>query len=313
MDQFQSLETLSRRQLLKLIPTAVLGGIGYGVAKAADVIRRNQSTYMKISLAAYSFHKFMVNRGTPDQIQAAKMSLEKFIDFCADQNLDGTELTAYYFPKDITTEYLNTIKERTFRLGLSISGTAIGNDFCLPEGEARQRQLAMCREWVDHSAALGAPVIRIFAGKVPKGDSEEAAIERCIDGINQSVEYAATRGVCLALENHGGITSTASQMLKIIAGVKSSPWFGVNFDGGNFLTADPYADLERIAPYAINAQLKVEMSPDGKKEPADLARVIKILKNVQYRGFVALEYEAEEDPFEAIPRYLRLIRDHISN
>ena len=279
---------------------------------AADPIQRNGKPHMKLSLAAYSFSRLLPNRGTPEQITAAKYSLEKFIDFCAEQNLDGAELTAYYFPKEITNDYLMSLKERTFRLGLDISGTAIGNDFCLPEGPAREASLKMCREWIDHSAALGAPVIRIFAGNVPSGDKEEVARERCIDGINQSLEYAATKGVCLALENHGGITATPEQMLKIIQGVKPSPWFGVNFDGGNFRTEDPYADLAKIAPYAINAQVKVEVAPGGKKELADLPRVVKILKDANYRGFVVLEYEAAEDPFIAIPPYLKRLRELIS-
>ena len=279
---------------------------------AAEPIVRNNRSHMKLSLAAYSFSRLLPNRGTPEQIAAAKFSLEKFIDFCADQNLDGTELTAYYFPKEITNDYLMSLKERTFRLGLDISGTAIGNDFCLPEGEAREKNLKMCREWIDHSATLGAPVIRIFAGNVPAGDSEDAARERCIDGINRSLEYAATKGVCLALENHGGITATPEQMLKIIKGVKPSPWFGVNFDGGNFRTEDPYADLAKIAPYTINAQVKVEVAPGGKKEAADLPRVVKILKDAQYRGFLVLEYEAAEDPFVAVPQHLKRLRELIS-
>ena len=170
----------------------------------------------------------------------------------------------------------------------------------------------MCRDWIDYSAALGAPVIRIFAGNVPKGETEEVARERCIAGINQSLEYAATKGVCLALENHGGITATPEQMLKIIEGVKPSPWFGVNFDGGNFRTADPYADLAKIAPYAINAQIKVDVAPNGKSEPTDLARVVKILKDAKYRGFLVLEYEAAEDPLVAVPGHLKKLRELIT-
>jgi sugar phosphate isomerase/epimerase len=301
------------QSLLGLGAFAVTNGLTAGKpSAAAEPIQRNGKPHMKLSLAAYSFSRLLATRGTPEQIAAAKFSLEKFIDFCADQNLDGTELTAYYFPKEITNDYLMSLKERTFRLGLDISGTAIGNDFCLPEGAARETSLKMCREWIDHSATLGAPVIRIFAGNIPAGEKEEAARERCIDGINKSLEYAATKGVCLALENHGGITATPEQMLKIIQGVKPSPWFGVNFDGGNFRTEDPYADLAKIAPYAINAQVKVEVSPGGKKELADLPRVVKILKDAQYRGFLVLEYEAAEDPFVAIPPHLKRLRELIS-
>ena len=277
---------------------------------AADPPERNGKSLLKLSLAAYSFNKFFARRGTPDEIAAAEMTLEKFIDYCAEQGLGAAELTGYYFPKEVTTEYLLSLRQQTHRLGLDISGTAIGNDFCLVAGEARDTQLAECRRWIDYAAIMGAPAIRIFAGKVPKGDTEEAAVERCIDGINQSLDYAATKGVFLALENHGGITATPDQLLKIIGGVNSSPWFGVNFDSGNFRTDDPYRDLERIAPYAVNAQVKVMLHTADRKKayPADLSKVIRILQNANYRGYVALEFE-ERNPFEEIPKVLTQLRD----
>lgn len=303
----------SRRQFLQgLAISAAAGSLAPSLLPAAEPITRNGKSHMKLSLAAYSFSRLLVTRGTPEQIAAARFNLEHFIDFCAEQDLDGTELTAYYFPKEITEEYLIGLKEQTFRLGLDISGTAIGNDFCKPRGPEWDKQIAETKQWIDYAAILGAPVIRIFAGNVPKDDTEDAARERCIEGINLSLEHAAKRGVCLALENHGGITSTPAQMLKIIQGVKPSPWFGVNFDGGNFRTADPYADLEQIAPYAINAQLKVDIYPNGKHEPTDLARVVQMLKRANYRGYIVLEYEAMPDPFQAIPAHLKTLRSLIA-
>ena len=133
-------------------------------ASAADPVKRPGAPLLKLSLAGYSFNGMLVKRGTPDEIMKAEMSLEKFIDYCAAQGLGATELTGYYFPKTITTEYLLSLRAQTHRLGLSISGTAIGNDFCLAEGDARQKQLAECREWIDYAAIMGAPTIRIFAG-----------------------------------------------------------------------------------------------------------------------------------------------------
>ena len=303
----------SRRDLLFAAPGAIAAAMvsGSSSARAAAPIARLAGSHMKLSLAAYSFDRYLIKRGTPEQVAAAKMTIEQFIDYCAEINLDGTELTSYYFPIDIPPEYLASLKERCFRLGLDISGTAIGNDFCLPEGPKRNQNLMMCREWIDHAAMLGAPVIRIFAGSVPAGDSEEAARERCVAGINESLDYASQRGIFLALENHGGITSTSEQILKIIEGVKASPWFGVNLDGGNFKTPDPYFDLERIAPYTINAQLKATVFPNGIAEKADLQRVIAILKRANYRGYVVLEYEDQEDPRTAIPTLIQKMRDAI--
>jgi sugar phosphate isomerase/epimerase len=88
-----------------------------------------------------------------------------------------------------------------------------------------------------------------------------------------------------------------------------SPWFGINFDSGNFHSDDPYADMERIAPFAINAQVKTEIQPAGQpSHPADLSRIVGILKDADYSGYVVLEYEAEEDPYEAIPRHVETLR-----
>ncbi|MBI1345928.1 TIM barrel protein [bacterium] len=298
----------SRRDFLQAsLATAVLGAMGHR-ASAANPPQRPGTPFCKLSLAAYSFNRVLPKAWTAEERDAAKFTLEGFIDFCAAQNLDACELTAYYFPKEITTDYLLSLKERAFRLGLDISGTAIGNNFCVADPAERAKQLEMTRNWIDYSAILGAPAIRIFAGTVPKGDTEDAARERCVSAINESLQYAATKGVCLALENHGGITAAPEQMLKIIEAVEPSPWFGVNFDGGNFRTADPYADLAKIAPYAINAQVKVEIAPNNQKEEADLARVVQILKDAGYRGYIALEYEAAEDPFTAVPKYLEELR-----
>lgn len=299
---------LNRRALLTAAAAMTGSGLFSSFAHSADPPQRIGKPLLKLSLAGYSFNRLFAKRGTAEEIAQAKMTLEKFIDFCAEQQLEAAELTGYYFPKDITPDYLLSIRARTHRLGLSISGTAIGNDFCLPEGEARQRQLAECREWIDYAAIMGAPAIRIFAGKVPAGDTEEAAIARCAAGINESLQYAAKKGVFLALENHGGITATPDQMLKIIEQVQPSEWFGVNFDSGNFQTDDPYADLARIAPWAVNAQIKAAIAPGGRKQPADYARIIGILKDAGYRGFVALEYEEPESPFEAIPKILDELR-----
>ena len=277
---------------------------------AAEPPERPENSRFKLSLAAYSFHKSL-QRGWPtgSKNDAATMTMEDFIDFCATQPLDGAELTGYYFPAEVTTDYLNAIKRRLFLKGLDVSGTAIGNDFCLPAGAARDAQIAMTRQWIRIAAELGAPVIRIFAGQVPKGDTEQAARDRCIAGINAVLPDAAQAGVFLALENHGGITATAEQMLAIVHGVDKSPWFGVNLDGGNFKTADPYYDLECIVPYAVNVQIKVTVFPNGQRQPADYARILNMLRKVHFRGYIVLEYEEPEDPRIAIPPLLKTLRD----
>src|SRR5205085_6419727 len=143
--------------------------------------------------------------------------------------------------------------------------------------------------------------MRIFAGSVEKGDTEERARARCVEAIQEACDHAAQFGIYLALENHGGIVETIDQMLTLVRAVKHE-WFGVNLDTGNFHSADPYADLARLAPYAVVVQLKTEIRRAGKKaEEADLKRLIEMLRGVNYRGWVALEYEAAADPRKAVP------------
>ena len=45
-----------------------------------------------------------------------------------------------------------------------------------------------------------------------------------------------------------------------------------------------------------------------KKEEADLARVVNVLREARYSGYVVLEYEAAEDPMTAVPRHIKTLR-----
>ena len=80
-----------------------------------------------------------------------------------------------------------------------------------------------------------------------------------------------------------------------------SEWVGINLDTGNFVSEDPYKDMETCSPYAVNVQFKSFLqTAGGEKAACDIDRVASILQAANYRGFVALEYE-EEQPYERIP------------
>jgi sugar phosphate isomerase/epimerase len=262
---------------------------------------------MKLSLAAYSYRQYLNLKQQP----RPTMTLADFIDAAAGMPLDAVELTAYYFA-ETSTRYLAGLKGRCTRLGLDISGTAVGNNFCTPDASRLKMQIADVKRWIEHTSLLGGKTMRIFAGSVERGDTEERARGRAIETIQEVCEHAGRFGIFLALENHGGITGNINQMLALVRGVKSD-WFGVNLDTGNFHSPDPYADLERLAPYTVVVQLKTEIQRTGKrKEEADLKRLLEILRAANYRGYVALEYEAAEDPGTAVPRHLATLRKLIS-
>jgi sugar phosphate isomerase/epimerase len=302
MPQFATRREFLRRAALTTGLTAA-ASLGASAARAIEPIARNGQSLFKFSLAAYSYRD-LLNAKPPQP----KLTLDDFIADCAKMGLQGTELTSYYFPPDPSAEYLRHLKQLCFRLGLDVSGTAVGNDFCYPPGPDRDRELADVRQWVDRAEILGAPVIRIFSGQ-PHGTSAQEAHALCVAAMEACCQYAGEHGVFLALENHGGLTTTVDGMMALVRDVKS-PWFGVNLDTGNFHSADVYADIARLAPYAVNVQVKVSITgSDGKRQPADFGRLARILKDAGYRGYVVLEYEENEDPRRACPRYIDELRE----
>jgi sugar phosphate isomerase/epimerase len=284
-----------------LAAVGLTAGFRPGAAEAIEPIERTGKPKFKFSLAAYSYRDLLGGK-------SPQLTLADFIDDCAKFGLDGTELTSYYFPADTDDDYLRKVKLQAFRLGLDISGTAVGNDFCHPPGAERDKQLALVKLWVDRAEILGAPVIRIFSGNAKKDQSQAEAHKLAVEGMEECCDYAGRHGVVLALENHGGLTTTIEGLLSLVHDVKS-PWFAVNLDTGNFRSSDPYADLARLAPFAMNVQVKVAMSPaGGKKEQADFKRLANILRDSGYRGYIVLEFEEPENPREACPRYLDEMR-----
>jgi sugar phosphate isomerase/epimerase len=293
----------TRREFLWTSLAATAGGVAAASAGAIEPIRRTGRPLLKLSVAAYSFRQALNLQRQPPM-----MTLDDFIELAGANPFDAVELTAYYFP-ETTPAYLARLKGHCTRLGLDISGTAVGNNFCVRDAMRLREQIDLVKRWTEHTSRLGGKTMRIFAGNVERGDTEERARQQCLEAIHECCEHAAQFGVYLALENHGGITGTLDQMLALVRGVRSD-WFGVNLDTGNFRTPDPYADLERLAPYAVTVQIKTEIQRAGQpKEEADLQRLLQILRTANYRGYVALEYEAAEDARTAVPRYARRLRE----
>jgi sugar phosphate isomerase/epimerase len=294
---------MHRRDLLRSAVAATAGLAAAGRLAAIEPIARPGPALLKLSLAAYSFNRLMDRR----KGKTPSMTMEQFIDLAAGYGLAAVEPTQYYFP-ETSPAYLAALKGRCTKLGLDVSGTAIGNNFTATDPAKVRQEVETVKQWVEHTSQLGGKTVRIFAGNLAKGDTEEAARKRCVEAIQEACDHAGKYGIYLALENHGGIVATAEQLLAIVTAVKHD-WFGVNLDTGNFRTPDPYADIAKAAPYAVVVQIKVEVQRQGQpKEAADLRRVLDILRAARYRGYVSLEYEGNEDPLKAVPRHLGRLR-----
>lgn len=263
-----------------------------------------------VSLAAYSLRSQM--RWFKGKDGKGKMDMLQFLDYAARERFDGVELTAYFFQEPVDQAYLFKVKRRAHILGLDITGGAIGNNFSMHPGSPEaKKQSEYVKKWIDNYADLGAPVIRVFAGsRGPKGASEETIMKNIRVNLAEALEHAESRGVILGMENHDSMTDID----KLISFIKTvdSPYFGVTWDSANLKkTVDPYADLAKLAPYTVNAQVKVKIPINGKHVDTDLAKVVKILKDAEYAGYIVLEYEEKEDPLVQIPKYKQIIKDLI--
>jgi sugar phosphate isomerase/epimerase len=298
----------NRRTFLTRAAFTVVAGIPAltRTSLAIDPISRSRPSRFKLSLAAFSYRKYLEG-------PSKSMDMLDFVNLAADLGLDAVEPTSYYFPTTFNSEYLHRLRQHAFLQGLDISGTAVMNDFCLPPGKERDKELTHVRAWIDHAADLNAPTVRVLSGNWIQGTSDEELEKRVIQAIESLLPHAIEKGVTLALENHGGgVTTEPANLLRIVRAIKG-PNFAVNLDTGNFHGADPYAELAETAPFAVNVQVKTEMRRKGKsKEPADLARVISILRDAKYSGYVVLEYTAPEDPKTAVPRYVKELRSLIA-
>jgi sugar phosphate isomerase/epimerase len=293
----------------------ITGALGLGLAPTAPLFAVKEPYLrsgkgLQVGLAAYSFrNQFEWSRGKKNpKFEAGEraMDMPKFLQYCASQGIQGAELTSYFFAPDAGAPTFTECRGIAAKLGLTISGTAVGNNFSHPkDSPERPGQIAHVKQWIDYAALMGASHIRVFAGAHPKGVSGEEAEQNAIDALTESAVSAAEKKVYLGIENHDSIT-TADRLLRIVRAV-DSPWVCVNLDSGNFIAEDVYAEIEAAAPYAMNVQLKTEIKvgKTGKeKAPADLERVVKILKDTGYEGFVVLEYEEETDPYEHVPPLL---------
>lgn len=249
---------------------------------------------IKIGCAAYSYRIYL---------QDGRMRYEDFIKEMYRIGLDGVELTLYWLPsKD--KSYFRELKRVALFYGMPISGAGISTNFCNPSVEERNKEVEKVREGLGIAHELGAPCLRVFGGPVPKGYSEDEAMKWVIEALQSCVKYAEENGVVIALENHGGITSTADNVVKIIECV-DSPWVRVNLDLGNYRGESLYEEAAKTVPYAVHTHAKVNARRGEERVEIDYNRIKDILKSKGYNGFLSIEYEETEDPKTGVPKFAK--------
>jgi sugar phosphate isomerase/epimerase len=285
---------MRRRTFLETLPGLPLATMP--LAAAAE--KTAGKSRLRTAICAYSFRKELGDKS---------MSYDDLVRLAVDLNVDGLDLTVYWFP-NTSDEFLLPLRRLAYRSGVEIYSISVRTELTRPDAALRRQEWDGLRKWVDVANKLGASHIRVFGGKVPDGVSEDHAAGWVVDGLRNVEPYAASKGVILGLENHGGITTKAQRILEIVRKV-DSPWVGINLDTGNF-ESDAYEQIEMCVPYAVNVQVKAEVrGAGGKREPSDWAKVVGMLTKAGYKGYLALEYEEKDDARKAVPRYIQRLKE----
>jgi sugar phosphate isomerase/epimerase len=298
------MQTIGRRAWLGSMAALPLAGLSVAPLRNArgQAAPPRRPALVKISCNLYSFN---------GPLTSGALTLDQVIDVCADLGFDAVDPTGYYFtgyPEPPADAEIFRIKKHAFRLGLDISGTGVRNDFAQADRARREADVALVKRWMEVAARLGAPVLRIFAGReVPAGHTEREALDWVVESIEACLAHAERVGVMIVLQNHNDLVKTADQVLAIRHRIRSD-WFGLNLDIGSLRTADPYDEIARLAPFAYTWQIKELVYRQGREERTNLDTVVRIVRDAGYRGYLPIETLGAGDPAVKLKQFLGDVR-----
>ena len=270
-----------------------------------------------IGVSTYSFWQFNgPKENTP---------IEQCIDQAAAMGFDGIELLLVQMSSE-ENAYLQNLKKRAYHAGLDLMGFSTHQGFVYPEEGKRKEEIEKTIHQIELAYKLGIPTMRINTGRwgtsesfdalmankgiepAIEGYTDEDGFEWVIDAIEQCLPVAEKCGVVLGLENHWGLGRTAEGVKRIVDAI-DNPWLQVTLDTGNFLERRE-EQLELLAPYTCLMQAKTYFG-GGKWYTLDIdyPKIGKMMRDLNYRGYISLEFEGNESPGTAIPKSLELLRE----
>ncbi len=272
------------------------------------------SSRIKLSVSSYSYWHF----------KGDKFPIEKVIDDAASMGLDGIDVLHRQMESE-DNAYLQKLKKHAFVNGIAMTCLSIHQGFVTPDKEELKKNVDHTKHCIELAYKMGIPCMRLNTGRwnttksfdelmknrgiepILPGYTEDDGYKWCIDGIQQCLDKAKECGVLLALENHWGLGSTPEGMLRIHDAV-NSPWLGLLMDTGNFLE-NPYDKLKMIAPKTSFVQAKTYYGGGvWYSLELDYDRIAKILQDVNYQGYISIEFEGNEEAKSGVRKSVDLLR-----
>jgi sugar phosphate isomerase/epimerase len=311
---------LTRRRFVQGA-VAASAGLGFGVglrlrpawAAPGDSVGKPPAGKIgdfKISLAEWSLHNALFKKQI-DNLDFPRIAREQY-------GIDGVEFVNQFF-KDKATDssYLKELKGRANDSGVTCVLIMIDGEGDMSAKDRAERMKAADnhKKWVDAASALGCHSIRINTGNNYSFDNVMGVAEAC----NALVEHAEKQGINVICENHGGPSSDPDALLSLISWVGKDR-FGTLPDFGNFqkdkmgkYMIDVYRAIDRMMPFAKGVSAKsYDFDAQGRETTLDYARILKIVTDSGYHGYVGIEYEGrrltEPEGIKATKQLLESLR-----
>jgi len=234
----------------------------------------------RICNSMYSFHRLFY---------AGKMTATEFPGICASLGIREIEPLDRWIPSDDAglSRFEAAIKEANCAVAQLTCGIGL---FAADEAKRREK-VEEAKKWARIAHRLGAPAMRIDTG----WEVEDMALgmKQVIKSFQEIAPLCEELGVVATIENHGGVSKSADDIVKIIEAV-GSKHLGTCPDFGNFAEEVRYDSLAKVAPHAAHIHAKtLKFDARGNETAFDYPRCVRIFRDAGYRGAWGIEFEGE--------------------
>ena len=295
---------INRRKFIKNTGNGILGlsAISFLTNNMA-MANPSADLFFKISLAEWSLNKTLFSGKLTNMEFPAKAK--------NDFGIHAVEYVNQFFKDKAEDEaYLNELKSRTSDLGVKNVLIMIDGEGHLADADdaKRTKSIENHYKWVEAAKFLGCHSIRVNAYATSK-DPEEGKTA-AVDGLSRLTDFATHYGINIIVENHGGFSSNGIWLTDVIKQV-NKPTCGTLPDFGNFCITrgpggcteeyDKYKGVKEMMPFAKGVSAKSgSFDSDGNEINIDYMKMLKIVKDAGYTGYIGIESGSKTNEDEAI-------------
>ena len=304
------MQSLNRRDFLKVgVATAAAAGLDV-CGERSFVTAAEPAKDFKISLAEWSLHQALFGRaGTKmDNLDFPRAARE-------DYGIEAVEYVNQFWKDKATDEkYLADLMKRCGDHGVRSVLIMCDGEGALGDADEAKRKKAVENHyrWVDAAKYLGCHTIRVNA---QSSGSYDEQLDRAAEGLARLTEYGEKNKIGVIVENHGGLSSNGAWLAAVMKKV-NNPWCGTLPDFGNFGDYDRYKGVTELMPFAKGVSAKSHDFDDaGNETHTDYFKMMKIVLDAGYSGFVGIEYEgskiSEPDGIRATKKLLDRVKERL--